>query len=102
MTWNLVPYWENEHFNIRAAINHRSGYEQNSADSFFAYAGHVVKARTQVDISGGYSPNEWLSFSAGVINLNNSREEAYYTDSSIWQESSFYGRSFYLSATLKL
>lgn len=102
VTWNLVPYWENEHFNIRAAINHRSGYEQNSADSFFAYAGHTVKARTQVDISGGYSPNEWLSFSAGVINLNNSREEASYTDPSIWQESSFYGRSFYLSATLKL
>ncbi|WP_255406059.1 TonB-dependent receptor [Novosphingobium sp. CF614] len=102
VTWNLVPYWENEHFNIRASINHRSGYDQSNADSFFAREDHTVRARTQIDLSGGYSPNDRLSFSAGVINLNNSREEAYKTDPSIWQESSFVGRSYYVSATLKL
>ncbi len=102
VTWNVVPYWENQHFNIRASINYRSSYKQTNADSFFAYAGHVVRGRTQIDLSGGYSPNDYLSFSAGVVNLNNTSEEAYYEDSSIWQESSHYGRSFYLSATVKL
>jgi len=102
VTWNVSPYWENEHFNIRLSVNHRSSYEQNSADSFFAREGHVVRGRTQFDLSGGYSPNNWLSFAAGVVNLNNSREEAYYKSASTWQESSFYGRSFYLSATLKM
>lgn len=102
VTWNVSPYWENEHFNIRLSVNHRSSYEQNSADSFFAREGHVVRGRTQFDLSGGYSPNKWLSFAAGVINLNNSREQAYFRDPAVWQESSFYGRSFYLSATLKM
>ncbi|WP_294255590.1 TonB-dependent receptor [uncultured Sphingomonas sp.] len=102
VTWNVSPYWENAHFNIRLSVNHRSSYEQNSADSFFAREGHVVKGRTQFDLSGGYSPNSWLSFAAGVINLNNSREQAYFRDPAVWQESSFYGRSFYLSATLKM
>ncbi len=102
VTWNVSPYWEDEHFNIRLSVNHRSSYEQNSADSFFAREGHVVKGRTQFDLSGGYAPNSWLSFAAGVINLNNSREQAYFRDSAVWQESSFYGRSFYLSATLKM
>lgn len=102
VTWNVSPYWENEHFNIRLSVNSRSSYEQNSADSFFAREGHVVRGRTQFDLSGGYAPNKWLSFAAGVVNLNNSREEAYYKDAAVWQESSFYGRSFYLSATLKM
>ncbi|MBT0669194.1 TonB-dependent receptor [Novosphingobium profundi] len=102
VTWNLVPYWENEHFNVRASINYRSSYQQTNADSFFAYAGHVVRGRTQIDLSGGYTPNDMLSFTAGVVNLNNSSEEAYYEDSSIWQETSHYGRSFYVSATMKL
>lgn len=102
LTWNLVPYWENEHFNIRASINHRSSYFQSNADSFFAREDHTVRARTQIDVSGGWSPNDRLSFNAGVINLNNSREEAYKNDPSIWQESSFVGRSYYVSATLKM
>ncbi|KTF69532.1 TonB-dependent receptor [Sphingomonas sp. HT-1] len=102
VTWNVSPYWENEHFNIRLSVNHRSSYEQNSADSFFAREGHTVRGRTQFDLSGGYSPNSWLSFAAGVINLNNSREQAYFRNTDVWQESSFYGRSFYLSATLKM
>ncbi len=102
VTWNVSPYWEDEHFNLRLSVNHRSSYEQNSADSFFAREGHVVRGRTQFDLSGGYAPNSWLSFAAGVINLNNSREQAYFRDPAVWQESSFYGRSFYLSATLKM
>lgn len=101
-TWNIVPYWENEHFNIRASINHRSPYDQNNADSFFAREDHTVQARTQIDLSAGYSPNDRLSFSAGVINLNNTGEEAYKNNPSIWQETNHVGRSFYLSATLKL
>ena len=72
-------------------------------DSFFATEGHTVRARTQFDLSAGFTPTDYLSFAAGVINLNNSREEAYYNNNpSIWQESSFYGRSFYLSATLRM
>lgn len=103
ITWNVTPYWENEHFNLRASLNYRSSYDQNSADSFFAREGHTVRARTQIDLSGGYAPNEHISFSAGVINLNNSREEAYYNSNpSIWQETSFYGRSFYVTATWKM
>lgn len=102
ITWNVTPYWENEHFNIRASFNHRSGYEQNSADSFFAREGHVVRSRTQIDLSAGYDVNDHLSFTAGVINLNTSSEEAYKNTSDVWQESSYYGRSYYLSATWKM
>lgn len=101
-SWNVTPYWENDNFSVRVAVNHRSGYEQNSADSFFAREGHTVRARTQVDLSAGYTFDEHLSFSLGVINLNKSSEEAYYNDASVWQESSFYGRSFYAAATWKM
>lgn len=101
VTWNVTPYWENRYFSLRASVNYRSGYDQNNADSFFAREGHTVKARTQVDLSAGYTPDAHLSFTAGVINLNNSREKATYTGTSVWQESSFYGRSFYASASYK-
>jgi outer membrane receptor protein involved in Fe transport len=45
LTWNLTPYWENEHFSVRLSVNHRSAYEQDYADSFFAGYGdtHVVR-----------------------------------------------------------
>lgn len=102
-SWNATPYWENDNLSFRVAINHRSSYDQNSADSFFAREGHTVRARTQVDLSAGYTFDDHLSFSLGVINLNESKEEAYYNnDPSIWQESSFYGRSYYLTASWKL
>ncbi|WDF74791.1 TonB-dependent receptor [Novosphingobium sp. KACC 22771] len=101
VTWNVTPYWENRYFSFRASLNYRSAYDQNSADSFFAREGHTVLARTQVDLSAGYTPDAHLSFTAGVINLNNSREKANYTGTSVWQESSFYGRSFYASASYK-
>jgi len=101
VTWNVTPYWENRYFSLRASLNYRSAYDQNSADSFFAREGHTVLARTQVDLSAGYTPDAHLSFTAGVINLNNSREKATYTGTSVWQESSFYGRSFYASASYK-
>ncbi len=102
-TANITPYWENRLFSLRLSANYRSSYEQNGADSFFATEGHTVRARTQFDLSAGFTPTDYLSFAAGVINLNNSREEAYYNNNpSIWQESSFYGRSFYLSATLRM
>ncbi|NOW45836.1 TonB-dependent receptor [Novosphingobium sp. SG751A] len=101
VTWNVTPYWENRMFSLRASLNYRSAYDQNSADSFFAREGHTVKARTQIDLSAGYTPDAHLSFTAGVINLNNSSEKANYTGTSVWQESSFYGRSFYASASYK-
>jgi TonB-dependent receptor len=102
-TANVTPYWENRLFSLRLSANYRSSYEQNGADSFFATEGHTVRARTQLDLAAGFTPTDYLSFAAGVINLNNSREEAYYNgDPSIWQESSFYGRSFYLSATVRM
>ncbi|MEG8038323.1 TonB-dependent receptor [Sphingomonas sp. LR60] len=102
-TANITPYWEDRLFSLRLSANYRSSYEQNGADSFFATEGHTVRARTQFDLSAGFTPTDYLSFAAGVINLNNSREEAYYNNNpSIWQESSFYGRSFYLSATLRM
>lgn len=101
VTWNVTPYWENRYFSLRASLNYRSAYDQNSADSFFAREGHTVKSRTQIDLSAGYTPDAHLSFTAGVINLNNSREKATYTGNSVWQETSFYGRSFYASASYK-
>ncbi|RVU06998.1 TonB-dependent receptor [Novosphingobium umbonatum] len=101
VTWNVTPYWENSLFSFRASVNYRSAYDQNSADSFFAREGHTVKARTQVDLSAGFTPNAHLSFTAGIINLNNSREKATYTGTSVWQESSYYGRSYYASASYK-
>jgi TonB-dependent receptor len=100
-TWNATGYWENDTFSFRASANYRSSYDQNSADSFFAYAGHTVRARTQVDLAAGYSYSKHLSFSAGVINLNNASEQAYYQNANVWQESSQVGRSYYASASYK-
>ncbi|WP_343528031.1 TonB-dependent receptor [Sphingomonas sp.] len=101
-TVNVTPYWENRHFSVRLSANYRSSYVQNGADSFFATEGHTVRGRTQFDLSTGYTPNETLSFAAGIINLNNSREQAYYNNNpAIWQETSFYGRSFYLSVSTR-
>jgi TonB-dependent receptor len=103
LTWNLTPYWENEKYSIRVSLNHRSGYDQDYADSFFAGYGetHTVKARTQVDLALGYTMNKHLSFTAGVINLNNSHEDAYYQNASTFQMASRTGRNVYFSATGK-
>ncbi|WP_294268727.1 TonB-dependent receptor [uncultured Sphingomonas sp.] len=101
-TVNITPYWENRHFSLRLSANYRSSYVQNGADSFFATEGHTVRGRAQFDLSAGYTPNETLSFAAGIINLNNSREQAYYNNNpAIWQETSFHGRSFYLSVSTR-
>jgi TonB-dependent receptor len=103
LTWNLTPYWENEKYSIRVSLNHRSGYDQDYSDSFFAGYGetHTVKARTQVDLALGYTMNKHLSFTAGVINLNNSHEDAYYQNASTFQMASRTGRNVYFSATGK-
>ena len=103
LTWNLTPYWENQHFSVRLSVNHRSSYEQDYADSFFAGYGytHVVRARTQMDLALGYTWNKSLSFTAGVINLNNSHEDAYYKNAAVFQMASRTGRNYYLSATTK-
>jgi TonB-dependent receptor len=103
LTWNLTPYWENETFSVRVSINHRSAYDQDYADSFFAGYGesHTVKARTQIDLALGYTMNKHISFTAGVINLNNSHEDAYYQNSSTFQMASRTGRNVYASVTGK-
>lgn len=103
LTWNLTPYWENEKYSIRVSLNHRSGYDQDYSDSFFAGYGetHTVRARTQVDLALGYTMNKHLSFTAGVINLNNSHEDAYYQNASTFQMASRTGRNVYASVTGK-
>ena len=100
-TWNATGYWENEMFSVRASLNHRSAYDQTSSDSFFAREGHTVRARTQLDLALGFAPTPRINFTAGVINLNNTREEAYLLTESRWQETSYFGRSFYLSASTR-
>jgi len=103
LTWNLTPYWENNTYSVRLSVNHRSSYEQDYADSFFAGYGytHVVRARTQFDLALGYTPSKHLSFTGGIINLNDSHEDAYYQNTAIFQMASRTGRTFYVSATSK-
>ncbi|MBW6531837.1 TonB-dependent receptor [Sphingomonas sp. RRHST34] len=103
LTWNLTPYWEDRIFSVRLSINHRSSYKQDAASSFFVDGGqiHTVRARTQLDLALGVAPTEWLGFTAGVINLNNTREEAYQTTADTFQMTSLTGRTFYASATAR-
>ncbi len=101
-TWNLTGYWENRMFSARVSATHRSEYYQTSADSFFAYAGHVMKARTQLDAALGFRPNDKLSFTLGAVNLTNQKEKAYYQVSDVWQMTGVTGRSYYLTAQWNL
>jgi TonB-dependent receptor len=103
LTWNLTPYWEDRMFSVRLSINHRSSYKQDAASSFFVDGGqiHTVRARTQLDLALGVAPTEWLGFTAGVINLNNTKEEAYQTNADTFQMTSLTGRTFYASATAR-
>ncbi|WP_294332691.1 TonB-dependent receptor [uncultured Sphingomonas sp.] len=102
-TANITPYWENEMFSVRFSVNHRSSYRQDAASSFFVNGGeiHTVRARTQMDLALGFTPNKWLSFTGGIINLNNTHEDAYQTTADTFQMASRTGRTFYLSATTK-
>ncbi|WP_440845102.1 TonB-dependent receptor [Sphingomonas sp. 22176] len=102
-TANITPYWENEMFSVRFSVNHRSSYKQDAASSFFVNGGeiHTVRARTQMDLALGFTPNKWLSFTGGIINLNNTHEDAYQTTADTFQMASRTGRTFYLSATTK-
>jgi TonB-dependent receptor len=97
-TWNATAYWENAMISARVSATHRSDYYQTKADSFFAYAGHQMKARTQLDGALGFRPNDTLSFTLGLVNITNEREEAYYQVSDIWQMTGATGRSYYLTA----
>ncbi|WP_294252596.1 TonB-dependent receptor [uncultured Sphingomonas sp.] len=103
LTWNLTPYWENQMFSVRLSVNHRSSYKQDAASSFFVDGGqiHTVRSRTQLDLALGFTPTKWLGFTGGIINLNNTREEAYQTNANTFQMTSLTGRTFYLSATAK-
>lgn len=94
-TWNTTAFYEHAGFSARASLTHRSEYYQGQQDSFFAYAGHEVRARTQLDLMFGYAVNDKLSFSLSVLNANGSREQAYRGNTLIWQESSYIGRSVY-------
>lgn len=96
-TWNATAYWESAHYSARVSLNHRSEYEQDSSDSFFAREGHIMKARTQLDAVLGYQVNEKLSFQLGGLNLTNRKEEAYKDIPSRWQMTGVTGRSYYLS-----
>ncbi|WP_084582199.1 TonB-dependent receptor [Sphingomonas azotifigens] len=102
-TANITPYWENEMFSVRFSVNHRSSYKQDAASSFFVNGGeiHTVRSRTQMDLALGFTPNKWLSFTGGIINLNNTHEDAYQTTADTFQMASRTGRTFYLSATTK-
>jgi TonB-dependent receptor len=102
-TANITPYWENEMFSVRFSVNHRSSYKQDASTSFFVNGGeiHTVRARTQMDLALGFTPNKWLSFTGGIINLNNTHEDAYQTTADTFQMASRTGRTFYLSATTK-
>jgi len=102
-TANITPYWENEMFSVRFSVNHRSSYKQDAASSFFVNGGeiHTVRARTQMDLALGFTPNKWLNFTGGIINLNNTHEDAYQTTADTFQMASRTGRTFYLSATTK-
>ncbi|RZF65031.1 TonB-dependent receptor [Sphingomonas populi] len=103
LTWNLTPYWENEMFSVRLSVNHRSSYKQDASTSFFVDGGqiHTVRARTQMDLALGFSPTKFLSFTGGIINLNNTHEDAYQTTEDTFQMASQTGRTFYLSATAR-
>lgn len=101
-TWNLTGYWESKRFGARLSANHRSEYYQTNADSFFAYAGHTMKDRTQWDGALSFRPDDRLSFTLGVVNITNEREEAYYQRSDIWQMAGETGRSYYLTAQWNL
>ena len=63
--------------------------------------GLIVAARTQFDLALGYTPSKHLSFTGGIINLNDSHEDAYYQNTAIFQMASRTGRTFYVSATSK-
>jgi len=103
VTWNLTPYWENETFSVRVSVNHRSAYKQDASTSFFVNGGliHTVRPRTQIDLALGLNPISFLSFTAGVINLNNTHEDAYQTNSRTYQLASRTGRTYYISATAR-
>lgn len=103
VTWNLTPYWEDDMFSVRLSVNHRSAYKQDAASSFFVDGGqiHTVRARTQIDLALGFTPTKWLSFTGGVINLNNTKEEAYQTTADTFQMTSLTGRTYYASATAR-
>ncbi len=96
-TWNATAYWESEHDSARVSLNHRSEYEQDSSDSFFAREGHIMKARTQLDAVLGYQVNDKLSVQLGGLNLTNRKEQAYKDIPSRWQMTGVTGRSYYLS-----
>ncbi|AKK68824.1 TonB-dependent receptor [Xanthomonas translucens] len=96
-TWNATGYWENAVFSARLSLNHRSEYQQDSSDSFYAREGHTMKARTQLDAVLGYQATDTLSFQLGGLNLTDKKEEAYKDFSSRWQMTGVTGRSFYVS-----
>ncbi|MEE7547511.1 TonB-dependent receptor [Xanthomonas sp. Kuri4-1] len=96
-TWNATAFWENRRFSARLSATHRSEYSQTYSDSFFAYAGHVMRARTQLDAQLGYRFSDTLGVSLGAVNLTDQKEKAYYQVSDVWQMTGVTGRSYYLT-----
>jgi TonB-dependent receptor len=68
-TANLVAFYEDDHFNVRAAYNWRGKFLAATQDAVGANPIYT-ESYAQLDMTLGYNVNEHLSFSLDAINLN--------------------------------
>lgn len=94
-TYNLIGYYENEDFAVRAAYNYRS--------SFLASNGGFLgvqqrDSRGQLDISSSYNLSENLTLSLRALNVTEEPDVDYSTVPERFQQLGYGGRTYYLGA----
>ena len=97
-TWNLVSFFENEHYNARIAYNFRSSFYSGLDRSTAFYQDDT----TSLAASLGYKFSDKLSVSLDGHNLNNPKLRYYALNKD--QPRSVYenGRQYYLTLRMKL
>lgn len=95
--YNLVGYYENEKFAVRASYNYRSDYAQDGCCRANQPRVRVRHGVGQLDTSFSYFINDNFTVALDAINLNNAQEYTTYGED-IYYKRYNVGRQFFLSA----
>lgn len=99
-TYNLIGYWENEHFAFRLARNTRSNNDIAAGGSFQGN-GRTVRGRSQLDASMRVSPVKNLDLRLEAFNITNVQRLDYEFVEGFSRRNDYDGRTYSLSLQYK-
>ncbi|ESQ81351.1 TonB-dependent receptor [Asticcacaulis sp. YBE204] len=99
-TFNLIGYYEDDHWQARLAYNYASDILLEGGSTFTGSSSRV-RPRGQLDFSGAYMPNATTEVRLEVYNITNSRREEYEGVEAFNRVADYDGITYSLNVTKK-